>query len=139
LLSFITNPVRSAASLCCVTTSSIALANHRSINTSSVCAMYCFLPLKIFPLGSVSIFLITTLNSIVDSALPCFKPHSVSNALLGCPQIFTLTSESSSVISTKFINFFGNPNSFKMYKYIPFIDLCVCSKWSCTCSTEVVR
>jgi hypothetical protein len=76
LLSFITNPLLIAASLICVTTTSITLTNHPIINTSSACAIYWLILLKIVPFGFVCIFLIT------------FSQDSAPNALVICPWIF---------------------------------------------------
>jgi hypothetical protein len=77
LLSFITNPVLTAASLIYVTTTSIALTNRTSINTSSAYAIYCLVLLKTVLFRLVSIFLIifssTISNSDVDSASTCLK------------------------------------------------------------------
>jgi H+/Cl- antiporter ClcA len=84
LLSFITNPLLTAACLIFVTTSSVAVTDHPSISTSSARAIHWLVLLKIILLGSVCIFFITffttILNSAVDSASPHLKPLSVPNA-----------------------------------------------------------
>ena len=51
VVSFITNPVLTAASVICVTTTSVTFTDHRSVNTSSAYAVHCLVPLKIVPVG----------------------------------------------------------------------------------------
>jgi hypothetical protein len=84
MLSFITNPMLTAASLICVTAYSFAHTNHPSINTLSVYALYYLVLLKIIPFGVVFIFPFTfcstVLNNAVDSASSCLKPLSMPNA-----------------------------------------------------------
>jgi len=89
LLSLITSPVLTAASLLYVTTPSVSLTDHPSLSTSSAYAIYCLVLLKIVPFGLVSIFLITfpmtILKSVVDSASPCLQALSVPNAAVSFP------------------------------------------------------
>jgi hypothetical protein len=53
MLSFITNPMLTAASLICVTAYSFAHTNHPSINTLSVFVVYRLVQLKIAPFSVV--------------------------------------------------------------------------------------
>ena len=84
-----------AASLICVSTASVSLTNHPSINTPSACAIYCLILLKVVPFGFVSIFLITfssrVLNTVVDSASPSLKPLSMPNAIALIPFSFDVS------------------------------------------------
>ena len=95
LLSFLTNPVLTAASSICDTAASIPLTNHPSINTPSACAIYFLSLSKIVPFGMVSTFLITfsstISNSAVDGASPCLQPLSMPNAIALIPFPFDIS------------------------------------------------
>jgi hypothetical protein len=122
LLSFVTKPVLTAASLLCVTTSSVSLTDRPNINTSYAYAIYRPLLLKIVPFGLVSTLRITIsstiLKSAVDSASPCLLFLTMLSALVKWPWIITSYFESWNIIFIRFTNFFGISNSFKIsYKF----------------------